>query len=193
MAGGRVTLTDPGAHDDEPMDDSITSRSERGPHTSVRPASTTDLAALGRLGALLVKAHHRFDPQRFMEPGPDTERGYARFLGSRLDLPDAVVLVAERDGAVIGYAYATLEGADYSALRGPAGVLHDLLVDPAHRGAGTGRALLTEALAVLAARGAPRVVLHAAEDNVAAQRLFATSGFRRTMVEMTREVRSDEG
>jgi ribosomal protein S18 acetylase RimI-like enzyme len=176
------------------VDDRTASRNERTLETlpTVRRATPADLAALGRLGALLVEAHHHFDPQRFMEPGPGTERGYARFLGTQLDGPDAVVLVAERDGAVIGYAYATVEGANYSALRGPAGVLHDLLVHPAHRGAGIGRALLAAALAALAARGAARVVLHAAEGNVAAQRLFAASGFRRTMVEMTREVLSDE-
>jgi ribosomal protein S18 acetylase RimI-like enzyme len=176
------------------VDDSAESRTvgATNPVVTVRRATPADLTALGRLGALLVEAHHRFDPQRFMEPGSGTEAGYARFLGTQLDGPDAVVLVAERDGAVVGYAYATVEGANYSALRGPAGVLHDLLVDPAHRGVGIGRALLTEALAALAARRTPRVVLHAAEGNVAAQRLFAASGFRRTMVEMTREVRSDE-
>ena len=40
---------------------------------------------------------------------------------------------------VIGYTYAGVEGHDYMALRGPAGVLHDVVVDPAHRGHGIGR------------------------------------------------------
>jgi ribosomal protein S18 acetylase RimI-like enzyme len=98
------------------------------------------------------------------------------------------VLVADDHGDVIGYAYATVEGYDYMALRGPAGVLQDIVVDPERRGRGVGRMLLDAALAELAARGAPRVVLSTAERNEAAQRLFASAGFRRTMVEMTREL-----
>jgi ribosomal protein S18 acetylase RimI-like enzyme len=37
-------------------------------------------------------------------------------------------------------------------------------------------------------RGAPRVVLGTAQRNEAAQRLFERLGFRRTMIEMTREI-----
>jgi ribosomal protein S18 acetylase RimI-like enzyme len=73
------------------------------------------------------------------------------------------------------------------SLRGPAGVLHDIVVDPAHRRQGVGRMLLDGALAWLDAHGAPRVVLSTAARNEAAQRLFADAGFRQTMVEMTRE------
>jgi RimJ/RimL family protein N-acetyltransferase len=40
----------------------------------------------------------------------------------------------------------------------------------------------------LASRGMQRVVLSTAEGNVGAQQLFARLGFRRTMVEMTREL-----
>jgi ribosomal protein S18 acetylase RimI-like enzyme len=74
------------------------------------------------------------------------------------------------------------------SLRGPAGVFHDIVVDPAHRGQGIGRVLLDAAIAALTARGAPRVVLSTAERNEPAQRLFASAGFRRTMIEMTREL-----
>jgi ribosomal protein S18 acetylase RimI-like enzyme len=66
--------------------------------------------------------------------------------------------------------------------------MHDLVVDPAHRGRGVGKMLLDAALAALEARGAPRVLLATAEQNVAAQRLFTRAGFRRTMIEMTREL-----
>lgn len=154
----------------------------------VRAATPDDLPAIGRLGALLVRAHHDFDPARFIPATPRTEQGYASFLGSQLGRAEVVVLVAERDGQVVGYAYAALEGFDYMALRGPAGALHDLVVDPAARGGGVGGMLLAAAVEALAAMGAPRVVLSTAERNEPAQRLFARAGFRRTMVEMTREL-----
>lgn len=154
----------------------------------IRAASEADVPDLGRLGALLVDTHHAFDPKRFFPATDGTPAGYGRFLRSQLDEPDAFVLVAEDRGTVVGYAYATVEGYDFLALRGPAGVLHDILVDPAHRGRGIGRMLLDAVLFRLKDKGAPRVVLFTAERNEAAQRLFATIGFRRTMVEMTREL-----
>lgn len=154
----------------------------------IRPAKPADLAAIGRLGALLVRTHHNFDPQRFMAAPPQTENRYGSFLGAQLADPKIVILVAERDGEVIGYTYAGVEGNDYMSLRGPAGVLYDLIVDPDHRRQGVGRKLLDATLKALKARGAPRVVLSTAEQNHSAQRLFDRAGFRRTMIEMTREL-----
>ena len=162
------------------------------PAVTIRPAAPADLRAVGRLGALLVRTHHDFDPKRFMPATPQTERGYASFLGSQLADPDVIVLVAERGGEVLGYTYAAVEGVDYMSLRGPAGVLHDIVIDPTHRGRGVGRMLLDATLTALEARGAPRVVLSTAERNEAAQRLFARAGFRRTMIEMTRELDGEE-
>ena len=144
---------------------------------TIRPAAAGDLPVLGRLGALLVRQHHEFDPARFLAPSPQ-----APGLGA------IAVLVAEREGRVLGYTYAGLEGTDYMALRGPAGALYDIVVDPAQRGEGIGRRLLEATVAALEALGAPRVVLSTAERNDVAQRLFARAGFRRTMIEMTREL-----
>jgi ribosomal protein S18 acetylase RimI-like enzyme len=158
---------------------------------TIRPALPRDLPAIGRLGALLVQTHHDFDPLRFLAATPHTEQGYAHYLGTQLEEPGVIVLVAERSGEVVGYAYAGMEGLDYMALRGPCGALYDIIVDPAHRGQGVGRSLLDAALAALAERGAPRVVLSTAERNDGAQRVFARAGFRRTMIEMTRELDGD--
>lgn len=159
----------------------------------VRAAVAADLPAIGRLGAQLVQLHHEFDPKRFIPATARTEQGYASFLGTQLEAPKAFVLVAEQEGEVVGYSYAGLEEIDYMALRGPAGAIYDLVVDPRHRGAGIGRMLLDAALAALEARGAPRVVLSTAEANAPAQRLFARAGFRRTMIEMTRELTGESG
>jgi ribosomal protein S18 acetylase RimI-like enzyme len=157
------------------------------PTIVIRRATPRDVPAIGRLGALLVRTHHDFDPQRFIPASERTAEGYGSYLGSQLRKSDVSVLVAEEDGVLLGYTYAGIEGFDYMTLRGPAGVLHDIVVDPAYRGRGVGKLLLDATIAALTAKGAPRVVLSTAERNEPAQRLFARAGFRRTMIEMTRE------
>ena len=154
----------------------------------IRAAAPANVPTIGRLGALLVREHQDFDRERFIAATPRTEKSYGSFLGTQLEEPNIVILVAERDGEVIGYTYSGVEGTDYMSLRGPAGVMYDIVVDPAHRKQGVGRMLVDATLKALKARGAPRVVLSTAEQNAAAQRLFDRAGFRRTMIEMTREL-----
>jgi ribosomal protein S18 acetylase RimI-like enzyme len=156
----------------------------------IRNATPADAAALGRLGKLLVQTHYDFDEKRFIAPSPRTEEGYGSFLASQIGSRDSVVLVAEAEGEIAGYAYGGVEGHDWMALRGPAGALHDILVDPAHRGKGIGAQLLAAVIKALEERGVPRVVLSTAFQNEKAQRLFERAGFRRTMIEMTREAGS---
>lgn len=154
---------------------------------TIRAAERGDLPALGRLGAALVRLHHGFDALRFMAPTGDVEAGYAWFLGTQIGAADNVVLVAVRGDAVIGYVYAGLEPESWMELRGPAGFIHDIVVEPEARGQGVAKQLLAAASAWLAERGAPRVMLWTAAENSAARRLFAAVGFRTTMIEMTRE------
>lgn len=153
----------------------------------IRAATRADMPALGRLGASLVHLHHGFDAQRFMAPQVDAAAGYGGFLGEELAEDDAVVLVAERDEVVIGYVYAGLEAMSWKELRGPAGFIHDVVVEEAARGEGVASALLEAAARWLEERGAPRIMLWTAERNEGARRLFARLGFRPTMIEMTRE------
>jgi len=156
----------------------------------VRAAERRDLPALGRLGALLVRAHSGFDRERFMVPPGSLEEGYAWFLGTQLDEEDVVVYVAERSGGggeILGYVYAGLEPLSWKELREAAGFIHDVVVDEGARGQGIGARLVDEAAVWLEARGFFRVIPWTAEKNAAAQRLFARLGFRRTMIEMTRE------
>lgn len=154
----------------------------------VRSARPEDAEAMGRLGALLVSEHHRFDPKRFIAPLPQLQERYGEFLASQIVRPEMVVLVAERDGVLVGYSYGGMEGNDYMALRGPAGVIYDLIVEPTERRTGVGSALMDATIAALRSLGAPRVLLFTAEKNKIAQAMFERAGFRRTMVEMTREL-----
>ena len=155
---------------------------------AIRPATREDLPALGTLGAMLVRAHYEFDRARFMAPRPQTERGYASFLGSQLDDEEAVVLVAERERAIVGYIYASLEPANWKELREAAGFVHDVVVAEDGRRLGVASALMRQAIDWLREHGAPRVMLWTASPNDPAQRLFEGLGFRRTMIEMTLEL-----
>lgn len=154
----------------------------------IRVARESDLPALGRLGALLLREHHAFDEQRFIPPGPDPEAGYAWFLGTQLHEQNAVILVAVHGTEIAGYAFAVIEPHSWKELRDEAGFVHDVVVDERYQRGGIATALI-EAIAVwFRGRGVPRAVLWTAERNVAAQRLFTRLGFRPTMIEMTREL-----
>ena len=155
---------------------------------TIRLATPADIPALGRLGALLMRTHYDFDPQRFMSAGTDAADGYAWFLGRQLKDQDVVIYVAEQESQIVGYVYASLEPISWKELRDACGYIHDIVVEEANRGAGTATALMEAAMQWLAERGAPRVILGTAEKNERAQRLFAKLGFRRTMIEMTKEL-----
>lgn len=161
---------------------------ESDPDIVIRRATNADLPAIGTLGASLLRAHYAFDPERFMAPRGDPEAGYAWFLGTQLKEEDVAVFVADRGGTVIGYVYAGLEPQSWKELRGEAGFIHDVVVAQEGQRLGIASTLLEAACAWLRSIGAPRVVLWTADKNEGAQRLFTRLGFRRTMIEMTREL-----
>lgn len=150
----------------------------------IRPAVTSDEAALGTFGAALMRQHHDADPRRFlMTKRP--EAGYGWFLVSKLSDPDSFVGVAERSDEVVGYIFAEVGGTSWMDLRGPGGFIHDIYVDERARGHGVGTQLLRAALAWIQSKGKSQTVLFSKSGNASAQRLFAKMGFRETMIEMT--------
>jgi ribosomal protein S18 acetylase RimI-like enzyme len=153
----------------------------------VRPAKLEDLPAVSRLAAELVRMHHRLDPPRFMLIEP-VEDGYQWFFTRELERKAARILVAEDEGAIVGYAYATLEDRNWNDLLDACGKLNDIYVDAAARRRGVARALVDAVFAWFRERNAPRVVLLSAWQNPEAHAFFESLGFRRTMLEMTTEL-----
>lgn len=158
---------------------------------TLRPASKADEAALGRLGAALMRQHHASDPRRFILTDRP-EDGYGRFLASHLSDPGLLVLVAERSGEIVGYVFAGIEPTSWRDLRGPCGFIHDVYVHASARRQGTGRRLVRAAIDWVHSKGMTQVVLWSKSGNDAAQRLFASLGFRGTMVEMTLDGEASE-
>jgi ribosomal protein S18 acetylase RimI-like enzyme len=152
----------------------------------LRVPTRAELHRVAPLAAELVRMHHAFDPQRFMCLEP-LEVGYEHYFAGELRNPKAVILVAEEQGAFVGYAYGRMEERDWNSLLDSCGALHDIYVVETARRRGVARRLVQELIARLEAMGAPRIVLGTAWRNVAAARFFEGFGFRRTMVEWTRE------
>jgi GNAT superfamily N-acetyltransferase len=153
--------------------------------TIVRPAKPEDIEALGRMAAALTRMHHAMDPDRFLIVEP-LEGGYGRWLGREAQREGALVLVAEREGAIAGYVYATLEPRDWMALRDACGVIQDIFVTEATRRSSLARQLMEAATQWMKEHNAPRVVLSTAARNPGAQAFFEAMGFRATMIELTR-------
>lgn len=153
----------------------------------VRPAAEADLDAMARMAAGLVRLHYAFDPLRYLRID-DLEKGYRWWFGKCLGEQEQLLLIAELDGRTAGYLYGSLEARDWNALLDACGAIHDVWVEADARRGGVARALIEAAAAWFREKGAPRVVLHTAQQNERGQAFFETVGFRRTMIEMTREL-----
>jgi ribosomal protein S18 acetylase RimI-like enzyme len=153
----------------------------------IRRAKRSELGAVARMASALVREHHALDARRFFLVEP-IETGYRQWLDKEITRRGAVILVAEEDLEIVGYAYGTMEARNWSELLDACGKLNDLYVLKPARHRGIARRLTKAMLIELKAMGAPRVVLMSAEGNRAAQSFFASLGFRRTMIEMTREL-----
>ena len=84
------------------------------------------------------------------------------------------------DGEIVGWVWL--------CLRSPLAWIFDIEVVADQRGKGYGRALLDAAEAELRSRGIPAVALQVFGPNVAAQRLYATSGYQLISQQMRKEL-----
>lgn len=135
--------------------------------THVRPATPADLDDLTRL----FVGYHEF----YGRPGdPAAARD---FLAARLRDGDSVVLVAQADGAVVGFTQVYPTWSSVSMAR--VWVLNDLFVVATARGTGAGRALVRAVLAAAREAGAVRVCLSTQSTNSTAQALYVAEGFTR--------------
>jgi ribosomal protein S18 acetylase RimI-like enzyme len=115
-------------------------------------------------------------PPRDVDPWWQIRRGrYETWLGE----PGSFLLIAEDDGAAVGYALVTFHDQDDSHTTGERfAELQSLAVAPARRGAGLGTSLLHEVYRQVRARGAEEMVIGVLATNADALRLYQREGFR---------------
>ncbi|HJW45239.1 MAG TPA: GNAT family N-acetyltransferase [Lysobacter sp.] len=132
---------------------------------AIRRASLADLDHI----APLFDAYRRF----YSQPG-DLPRARA-FLHERLQHDESTILLAELDGAAVGF---TQLYPMFSSVRtARLWVLNDLFVDDGARRQGVARALLDAAAQFARDNGAAGVMLETAHDNVPARALYRAAGW----------------
>jgi ribosomal protein S18 acetylase RimI-like enzyme len=145
----------------------------------IRRLDSTELDLLEPLWNAL-REHHSSVTPHLGEPRPRREswqrrrRQYAAWLADS----EAFVLLAQREGAPVGYAMVYVrEGSPTWAIGERAGELETLSVLPEERGRGTGSALLEAVRAELATREVMEVSLLAIATNEEAIRFYERHGF----------------
>ncbi len=141
--------------------------------TAVRAARPEDAAELARVSRAAIEesaAEHYTPAQRAVWARRRTEEAHARYVEV------TVVLVAEVDGAVAGFASVAVEPVDGLV----PGEVDQLFVAPWAGGRGVARALLAGVEDVARAAGLPALVTHASWR---AAPVFARYGYRQVAVE----------
>ncbi|MDR0717398.1 MAG: GNAT family N-acetyltransferase [Azoarcus sp.] len=125
---------------------------------TIEPATAADIPALIELLGILFSIEQDFHP----DAGKQRQG-----LELLLERPEtACVMVARADGGIIGMASAQLVVSTASGA--PSAWIEDVVLRPAHRAQGHGRALLDAVARWAAAHGAARIQLLADADNAPA-------------------------
>jgi GNAT superfamily N-acetyltransferase len=143
--------------------------------TTVRPATRADADAIGRVQVDTWRAAYTglMPDEAIAAFDVETRQAMWREGLAREPRPGSATFVAERDGAVVGFA-------SVGAARdepGGIGELYAIYVDPGSWGTGTGRALIEAAEASLRDSGFAEAVLWVLEGNERAERFYRAAGW----------------
>ncbi len=138
----------------------------------IRHATVADVPAMSRLLDLLFSIEADFAPDSARQ-----QRGLELLLARG---EYALVLVAERDGGVVGMCSAQVLIS--TAQGGEVALLEDVVVDPAHRGEGIGAALLDRVEQWGRERGISRLQLLADRSNTPALDFYQRRGWQPTQL-----------
>jgi ribosomal protein S18 acetylase RimI-like enzyme len=119
---------------------------------------------------------------------PDAERRFLRWVGEVGEDPRTTLLVAEEQGQIIGFVYATIEQDLPIYLHEEFAVIREWWVEAAFRRRGVGKALIDLAIKELAEVGVCQLRVRTAAGNADARALLEHSGFRAGTCEMVKDL-----
>jgi ribosomal protein S18 acetylase RimI-like enzyme len=144
------------------------------PALTLRRAEEADLPAVVRLFAIPDEGNLKDE-----DPSSPLPSCYAEALAAIAADDGNMLIVAERDGAVIGAFHLTI--IQYVAYRGGrVAQIENVIVDPAARGLGVGAAMMVWAIDEARRRGCFRVQLTSNKARTRAHRFYERLGFTST-------------
>jgi ribosomal protein S18 acetylase RimI-like enzyme len=153
----------------------------------IRPATPADVPAVLPMVAKIAELHESWDPAKYGYR-PNVAEMYRSWMGSRANDPKSVFLVAEREEKLVGFLVATVEREIPIYRLDQFGFIHDLWVEPDYRNEGIARQMTMLAIEKFRAIGVKQVRLDTHAKNDAARALFASCGFRASVMEMLLEL-----
>ncbi len=141
----------------------------------IRDASIADLQAISVLHAQVDTLHAHGRPDAFQGSQPPS----VAFLQERLAKQDAVMLVADIDAAVVGYAFAKLGRTPDDAMHRPRvfAYVEEVVVSSDHRRLGVGKALMDAVEAWAHDQKVDQIELTVWEFNEQARKFYESLGY----------------
>jgi ribosomal protein S18 acetylase RimI-like enzyme len=156
----------------------------------IRRATPEDVEAVLPMVAQICAFHEKLDPAKYgFLPHP--ENRYRGWLANRAGDSRGVFLVAQPDSSdrLAGFLVATIEREIPIYRLDEFGFIHDVWVEPEFRKQGVGKALTESAVSRFGQLGVTQIRLDTAAANEPARRLFASVGFRPSVIEMLRGIK----
>lgn len=146
----------------------------------IRPAGEDDVKAVARLCE---------DVNPFAYTGESSAvEFYERLFSDALKNEDALLIVAQAESTIVGFAYVVIERTSDDCIRAPYANLDMIGVKRAYRGRGIAKVLIEEAQFWAHKKGMRVIQLAVAEDNQAALGLYSSLGYRTVMRKMQKKL-----
>ncbi|TDB74622.1 GNAT family N-acetyltransferase [Micromonospora sp. KC723] len=144
---------------------------------TLRPAVVGDLMLVGALHQRSrVAAYSSILPPAALAEPSEAAMGSYWVERWAWEHDDHRMMVAERDGRLVGFSYLGPDDEGDPAT----GLLNAIHLDPDERGRGTGRKLMVDALDAMRSRGWSRAVLWVLRDNARARTFYERGGWTTT-------------
>jgi GNAT superfamily N-acetyltransferase len=147
---------------------------------TIRPGRREDAAEAARLWMHSAEEHTAHDPVYTTAPG--AEKTMRRFLADLARNSYAFVFIATVGDRTVGFVSGELREGSPTFLPKTWASVDDVFVEPDHRNAGIGRALLASVEAWARQKGAAGVSLQVAAGNARGRKFYGELGFREISV-----------
>lgn len=153
----------------------------------IRPATTDDIPAVLPMVAKICALHESWDSAKYGFIS-HVEQRYEKWFRRLVNSDRTAFLVAADENKLVAFVVATIQEEIPIYRLQEFAIIHDLWVEPEYRQQGIARELVTQTIERFQQIGVKQIRLDTVAPNEASRRLFASCGFRVSIIEMLMEL-----